>query len=298
MKTKITILTLTMPLWTVLLMGQDETTVPSQREFVEQTFTATTLINTQTTKVMPAKSWSFEMQHRFGKVGIDSSMVQEFLGLDLPATVRFAFGWSITDRLHIKVGRTNYQKTYDFEGKYLLLRQTTDFSIPVSVALFFNAAVRTERFPNVPANAYYADEATPFAYKSSHRLSYNTQAIISSKITDNFSMQLNPMIIYQNLVPRYYDNYTAVLATGLRYKFGLRTSFIAEYAYVFNNRGRDFFDPFSLGIEMGTAGHVFQVFVGNASKIIEQHAYTNSGLNMADGQFLLGFNLQRYFWRK
>lgn len=277
---------------------EPEKTVKPEKEFVEQTFTGTQLINTQTTKVMPVKSWSFEMQHRFGKVGIDSSMVQEFLGLDLPATVRFAVGWAATERMHFKIGRTNHLKTYDFEGKYLLLQQTTDFRMPVSIAFYFNAAVRSEKFPNIPAIAYYEDKTTPFTYKPSHRLSYNSQIIISSKITDNFSLQVNPILIYQNLAPAYYDNYTGVLASGMRYKFSTSGSIIAEYAYVFNNRGRDFFDPFSIGVEFGTAGHVFQVFAGNASKILEQHAYTQSGLNMADGSFLLGFNLQRYFWRK
>jgi hypothetical protein len=280
------------------IMAQNTLPETKTREYTEQTFTGTRLVNTQTSMVMPAKSWSFEMEHRFGKVGIDSSMIQDFMGLDLPATIRLAFGYSITDRWHIKVGRTNYQKTYDIETKYLLLRQTADFSIPVSVALFFNTAIRTEKFPNVSSNAYYSDKTTPFEYKPSHRMSYNTQAIISSKITEQFSLQVNPILIYQNLAPAYYDNYTMVLGSGLRYKFGTYASFIAEYSYVFNNRGRDFFDPFSVGFEFGTAGHVFQLFAGNQSKILEQHSYSNSGLNMANGQFIIGFNLQRYFRRK
>src|SRR3989344_4693534 len=110
-----------------------------EKEFSENAFTGTQLINSQTTTIMPSNSWAFEIQHRFGKIGIDSSLTQQFLGLDLPAVMRIAFAWNITDRFYFKVGRTNVFKTYDIEGKYLLAKQTADFKMPVSISIFFNS---------------------------------------------------------------------------------------------------------------------------------------------------------------
>jgi hypothetical protein len=238
------------------------------------------------------------VQHRFGAVGLDSSMIQQFLGLDLPAVIRFGFGWSFTDRFYVKLGRTNYLKTYDLEAKYLIAKQTSDFKMPFSLAFYVNAAVRTEKFPKVQSKAYFEDDTTAFQYKPSHRLSYNTQFILSSRITDKFSFQLNPVFIYKNLADPYTDNFTLVLGAGCRYKLGLSSAIVLEYAYVFNNRGSKFHDPISLGVEFGTAGHTFQVFVGSSPKILESHIYTASSVNIGNGEFMLGFNMQRSAWRK
>lgn len=282
------------------LFSQDTSSADKKhtREYAENAFTGTQLINSQTTKIQYPKSWYFEIQHRFGKIGLDSSLPQQFLGLDLPSVMRLAVGAGINERFYFEIGRTNHLKTVDIEAKYLLLRQTTDFRIPVSVALYFNSAIRTERFPNVPKNAYFEDTITPFYYKPAHRFAYTSQIIISSKLSDKISLQLTPVLVYQNLVNPGYDNYTLTLSAGGRYKFGINSSLIFEYAHVFNNRFNSFQDPFSLGVEFGTAGHVFQVFMSTSTRILESHIYTSSAANIGAGEFLIGFNIQRNFWRK
>lgn len=294
---KLFLLLLVNALWVLPATAQEERIEP-QKEFVQNVFIGTQLINAQTTNVLPAKAWAFEIQHRFGKIGIDSTFTQQFLGLDLPSVIRLGFGYSLSDRMYFKIGRTNHLKTIDFETKYLMIKQTEDFKVPVSVALYFDAALRTERFPNVQDSSFFEDDVTPFEYKPSHRLAYNTQVIISSKLTERLSLQLSPIFIYNNLTQPYTDNFTLVLGSGGRYKTGMSSGIIFEYAYVFNNRGTDFHDPFSFGYEFGTVGHTFQIFVSSASKILETHIYNTSAINMADGEFLIGFNLQRNFWRK
>lgn len=278
--------------------SQEANHAKPDKEFAPDAFSSTQLINSQTASSMRAKSWMFEVQHRFGKIGLDSSILQQFFGMDLPAVMRFGLGWSFSDRFYIKVGRTNHLKTIDLETKYLLIKQTEDFKIPFSLAAYFNAAVRTEKFPTVQKNSYFEDDSTAFYYKPSHRLSYTTQLILSSRITDKFSFQLNPVFVYKNLAPAYNDNFTLSLAAGARYKFGLSSAIIAEYAYVFNNRGTKFYDPISLGVEFATVGHVFQVFVSTSSKILESHIYTESSSNIGNAEFSLGFNMQRSAWRK
>ena len=269
-----------------------------EKEYAEDVYSGTQLINNQTTQLIQPKSWSFELQHRFGKVGLDSSIMQQMLGIDLPAVIRFAFGWSLSDKMYFEIGRTNHLKTIDIEAKYLITKQTKDKSMPVSIAAYFNSSIQTDKFPALPSKAYFEDDTTPFKYKPSHRLAYNTQFVISSKINEKLSVQLNPIFIYRNLAPAYTDNFTLVLASGLRYKLGLSTALIAEYAHIFNNRGDEFFNPMSLGIEFGTAGHTFQLFLSNSSKILESHIYTASSINMGEGNFLIGFNMQRTFWKK
>jgi hypothetical protein len=281
------------------LFGQRPDTGPiPAKEYAENIFTGTLLINSQTTTVLQRKSWSFGLQHRFGTIGFDSTLVRQFLGLDLPSVVRFSFGRAFSDRFYVEIGRTNYLKTIDLEAKYLLAKQTTDFSMPVSIAFYFNTAVRTEDFPNLPDNVYFEDGVTPFVYKTAHRFTYNTQLIVSSKLSEKISFQVNPIFIYQNLAPPFHDNFTLVLSGGGRFKTGIRTAIIAEYAHVFNNRNNNFNDPFSVGVEFGTVGHTFQVFLSTAPRILESQIYTQSAVDITEGQFLLGFNLKRIFWRK
>lgn len=270
----------------------------AQKSFVTNTFSGTRLINSQTTKILPKKSWTFEIQHRFGKTGIDSSFIEQFMGLDLPSSIRFAFGWSISERFYLEVGRTNNLKTYDLEGKWLLAKQTEDFRMPFSIAAYFDAAIRTEKWPKVPDNSFFEDDSTSFRYKPSHRLAYNTQILLSSKINDKLSFQLNPTFLYRNLASPYTDNFTLVLTGGGRYKINHRTGIVFEYSHIFNNRTDDFLDPVSIGFEFGTAGHSFQIFAGTSSSILESRLYNKSAVHYPEGEFIIGFNLQRSFWRK
>jgi hypothetical protein len=294
--TKLAIMALgTMLWWHPQAQSQDSS---NTRQFAEPGFSGTQLVNTQTTRVFAARTWQFEIQHRFGFVTLDQGLVQDFLGLDLPAVMRMAVGWSIHDRAYVKIGRTNQLKTYDIEYKWLLAKQTSNYTMPVSIALYQNASVQTEPFPNVPSGALFEDDTTAFVYKPAHRLAYNTQVIISSKIGEKISLTASPILVYRNLVPAYHDNFYMVLSTSARLGLGFNSAVVAEYAHVFNNRSDGFKNPFSLGFEFGTANHVFQVFVSNSNKILETQLYTGPAGDLLLGEFLIGFNLQKNFWRK
>lgn len=279
--------------------SQDTTgTNEPNTEYAENIFTGTQLINSQTTNTLLAKSRTFEIQHRFGKVGLDSGTVQQFLGLDLPSVIRLSLGWSASDRLYFKIGRTNYLKTVDLEGKYLLIRQPNDKRVPVSVAFYFNASARTEKFPNVAKGAVFENSGKPFKYKFTHRLIYNSELIVSSKLSERITFLLTSAFIYRNLVSSGQDNYTMAISAGGRYKFGLSSSMIFEYAHMINNRTKNFQNPFSIGVEFGTVGHIFQIIISSSNKILESHVYTSSAGNVGKGEFFIGFNIQRIFWKK
>lgn len=284
----------------ILMFFINNITVSAQNdtiEFKEQSNRGTQLINFQTTKFLYPKAWTFELQHRFGQVGFDSTLSQEFLGLDLPSVIRFSFGYSVNDKLYIKIGRTNYLKTYDLEAKYSIMRQTVEKKNPISIALFVNAALRSEKFPNVPKNAVFEDSAK-FKYRPSHRLSYSTSLIISRQFNEQLYFQVVPTFVYQNLANPYTDNFTMGTSAGFSYKISNTSAIVSEYGVTFNNKTENYYYPFSVGFEFGTVNHAFQVFVSNTNKILENHVYTTENMNMLDGNFLFGFNMSRNFWRK
>jgi hypothetical protein len=292
---------LTAILMVFILTSAVAQTEVTEKVYVKNAFINTQLITAQTTEMLPKKSWEFKIQHRFAKTGFDSTLIQEFIGMDQTANIRLSFGYSLGDRLYIAVGRTKYLKNYDFEAKYLLIKQAKEQKIPVSVALYGNTAVRTEKFPAVPPNAFFSDWTTPFEYKLAHRFSYNTQLIISSKITDALSLQLTPIFVYHNLVSPGQVNHTLAVSFSGRYKMGLNSAVIFEYGHVINHReqrAKDFVNPGSIGVEFGSAGHCFQIFVSSTQSILDQNVFTNSSIPYADAEFLLGFNIKRNFWRK
>ena len=281
---------------TQLMQAQDDDFF-EEDEFVTNVFNYGQLVNIQTTETVPKNAFELRIQHRFGALDVTKfkeTVVDEFLGFDGSANIRFGFSFGISDKLQLGVGRTKISKVFDFEGKYRILRQK-DGGSPISASLYFNTAVSTQSFPEVGPNEFFEDLETPFEYKFSHRLSYNAQLLMSKKISDNISLELNPTIIYKNLVDPGNKNLVFATSFGGRIKTGLTSSILFEFTKKFNNRN-NYTDPISLGFEIGTAGHSFQMFITTSNQIIEQAMYFSEPLDYTDGELLLGFNLKRTFW--
>lgn len=257
------------------------------------------LINAQTT-VIPS-GLDFTIQHRFGRIGLDHSIYQDFLGFDLPANIRFSLSKNFGSRTYLGIGRTKIGKTIDIEGKHLLMRQSSNNSkTPISIALFHAIGINTEAFKLIDGTLFFGDSITPFKNRFIHRLDYNTQLIISRKFNDNVSLQLSPTLIYHNLLSGTTErHHTIALPLSGRYQYSFGGAILFEYALKLNNRKEDALnDPFSLGVELGTAGHVFQVFITNSQYIREANIYTEEPSDFWNDPhaFNLGFNIRRVWW--
>ncbi|MBT8267409.1 MAG: hypothetical protein KJO41_02555 [Bacteroidia bacterium] len=256
------------------------------------------LVNVQTTETVRKGAFELRILHRFGELDLTdfkSSVVDEFLGFDGSANIRFGFHFGISDNFQIGIGRTKISKVFDFEGKYKLIKQKEFGGTPFSATLYFNTAVSTRSFPEVGPNEFFDDLETPFEYKFSHRFTYNMQFLVSRKFSDKFSLELNPGILVKNLVPPGESNVLFVTSLGGRFKTGLTSSIIFEFTKKFNGQTNNYTDPISLGFEIGTAGHAFQMFITSSNQIIEQGIYYSQPSDYTDGKLLLGFNLKRTF---
>ncbi|WMJ73514.1 DUF5777 family beta-barrel protein [Cytophagaceae bacterium ABcell3] len=279
--------------YTTICYGQD-----SEKPAVIKNFRSNELINTQTTESIQSNAVEFNIKHRFGVVSPGREILTEFLGMDLPSNIRLGLAIPISDRLYIGVGRTRFNKIYDFEGKYIVTQQTEDESSPVSIAAYFNAAIRTDNFPSVPDNAYFEDGHTPFEYHFVHRLAYNSQLIISRKFGNKLSLQVAPTLVYRNLVSPERDNYVMAVPIGGSIKTGLTSSIIFEYSYIINENLSNHRYPLSIGYEIATAGHTFQIFLTSSQHILQQQLLTTEQADYLNGNFVLGFNLKRVFWKR
>ena len=198
------------------------------------------------------------------------------------------------------MGRTKIGKTIDVEAKYVLLKQTADNSSPLSIAIFNNTGINTEQFKNYGSNAFFSDSITPFQNKFSHRVNYVTELILSRKFSDKLSLQLSPTIVYKNLILGLVENhFTFVLPFSGRFQYSFGSAILFEYAHKLNNRSDLALDnPFSIGFEFGTAGHVFQVFMSNSYYLREANIYTLEPYDFyqSPNEFVLGFNIRRVWW--
>lgn len=286
----------------VLLLGTVSVSSYAQEapELVTNTFAWSQVINAQTVEIVPRKhSFGFMIQHRFGAITPDKQSYKQFLGLDLPANIRFGFQYAVSNRMHFEIGRSKNGKVIDLAAKARILRQTTDNKMPVSLTGFFDAAVMTDDFPIVGPDNYFADGKTPFVYAFKHRMSYNTQVIVARRFNDVLSLQFAGVAVYRNLVPQGASNLTIAVPISGRIKVSTKGAILFEYTPIVEGRSPNSqLNPASIAYELATLGHVFQVIIGTSGEIVEQRLYPSAPIPYDKGQLLLGFNIARTLFVK
>ena len=269
-------------------MLESETKDSNSTEYATGTFKGNRVINGQSVETVGKKVLSFVISHRFGRF---SDGFSGFYGLD-QATIRLGFEYGITDRLEIGIGRNSLNKVYDGYLKYRLLRQSKGARVmPVSVVLFSSVAVIGIKQPE-------------YTQDFNNRLNYTYQILIARKFSKNLSLQLSPTIIHRNIV-EYKEIKNDVFAVGIsgRYKLTKRLSLNAEYFYMlpdqtFYKVGTDnvnYNNSLSIGLDIETGGHVFQLHCTNSMGMIDKAFIAETSGEWTKGDIMFGFNVTRPF---
>lgn len=255
-----------------------------EKEYVTATFKATRVINGQSNEGLGAGVLDFIILHRFGTL---NQGVEDFFGLD-NANTRIGLDYGITNWLMVGVGRSSYQKEYDGFIKAKILRQTTDNSMPVSVSYAGTMMVRTEKVNTT-------DTVTPYYF--SHRLCYANQVIIARKFNEWLSVQLTPSHVHYNLVKNTADdNDVLALGIGGRIKLTRRIALTGEWFYVLpGTKQPDTYNSLSVGFDIETGGHVFQLHFTNSTGMSERTFIGQTTNDWGAGGIHFGFNLSRVF---
>lgn len=244
------------------------------------TFQATRIINGHSVETVGKNNMDFVISHRFDRL---NRGFEEFFGLDA-ATIRLGLEYGINDRLMLGIGRSSFQKAFDYFGKYRLIRQSTgSVDIPFSVTLFGSYAIRTQK--TIPQLSGY------------DRSSYTAQVLIARKFSDAFSMQWSPTLIHRNRTDIFSDNKT-VIASGIggRMKLSKRASINGEYNYVLPNQIADNYkNNLSFSFDLETGGHIFQLLFTNSFGMNERQFITETDGSWGAGDIHFGFNISRTF---
>ena len=288
MKIKITILTMllfmaAMPGFTQDLMDMLNEDESSKTDFTYATFKATKLINGQTIELPPSGALNFVISHHFGAI---NSGAYEFFGLD-QANIRFGLDYSFTDWLSVGVGRSSVNKTYDGSLKVKLLRQSTGArKMPVTVTLWANTAITSLKWQEPERTNYFTS-----------RMEYAYQLLIARKFGSRLSLQLMPTMIHRNLVETIEDeNDVFAIGAGGRIKVSNRVAVTGEYYYLLPGKtADDFTNVFSIGVDLETGGHVFQLYLTNTQGLIEEQFIPKNTGKWSEGDIYISFNINRTF---
>jgi hypothetical protein len=264
------------------LFAQEETQTQEKSKPVRFTFGTTILIDNHTVATPYKGGLELEIHHRFSLI----ENYHNLFGIYGSANTRIGLNYGITDRLMIGAGTTKDYKLQDIQWKYLILQQTEDNSMPVSLSYY----------GNIVADLRKEEEFGPAAsFREIHRLSYFTQLIVARKINEMFSVQVAPSLAYFNSVPLNsdttagYKNLNLGLSAGARANLFGSHSLLLEYDQLLTKQDPDEQTKpnLSLGWEINTATHTFQIFVANYNQIINQQ---NLVFNR-NGKYLVGFNI-------
>ncbi len=261
------------------LLGEEEPTV----DYATATFKTTRVINMHSVENAAAGVLDFRINHRFGPFNMG---VNNLFGLDL-AYIRLGFEYGITDRLMVGFGRSNVNKELDFFGKYKILRQSTGKkNMPISLSWFSSTVIRTDPYPTTDRKNYL-----------SSRFFYCHQLLIARKFNESLSLQLAPTLVHRNMVlDSTIKNDVLALGAGGRMKITRRTSINAEYVYVLPNQLEyKYKNSFSVGIDIETGGHVFQMHITNSYPMNEKGFITETTGTWGAGDIRFGWNISRVF---
>lgn len=255
---------------------------PSKPEPVKATFKTTRVLNGHSIEQVASRHLDFRINHRFGLL---NSGYDQFYGLDY-ARIRLSLEYGINDWAMIGIGRNNLgRKAWDYFAKFRVLRQTKDNSIPLSVSLLGTAAVDITKIAN--------------STSLTDRTTYTSQILLARKFTEGISIQLTPTYIHRNQVETPdLNNDVFALGIGGRFKISRRTSFNVEYFYVMDPKkvtNDKLQNSLSVGFDIETGGHVFQLHFTNSLGLIEKDFIAGTTNRWDKGQIGYGFNISRTF---
>lgn len=257
----------------------------SNTEYAYATFKSTRIITGHSIERMQEGQLDFRISHRFGEINRGA---YEFWGLD-QANIHLSLEYGITDWVMAGIGRGTYEKTVDGFLKFSLLRQSKgEHTMPVSVSWLSTSAVNTLKWDG-PGELPFWD-----------RVSFVHQLLIARKFSERLSLEVNPTLVHRNLVDTELDpNDLWALGTGGRFKLSKRISVNIEYYIVVpplhDYRSSKTYNPLSVGIDIETGGHVFQLHLTNSLAMIEKGFIGETTGKWLDGGIHFGFNISRVF---
>ncbi|HPG11956.1 MAG TPA: DUF5777 family beta-barrel protein [Chitinophagaceae bacterium] len=291
MKTRLSVLLLVFAGFNLQLFAQDEDLLQllggdktePQKEYVDYAFKSSRVIMSHSMEVIRPGVMDLRILHRFGNI---NKGAYELFGLD-NASMRLGFDFGLSKNLMVGIGRSTNKKELDGFFKYRLIHQAKGKgAMPFSFLLVGGSSMTLLKFSDTSRKNYF-----------SSRIGYYGQAIIGRKFSEGFSLQFMPTVLHRNLVASPDDpNDMLAIGVGTRVKLSRRISLNVDYYYRINpNPADQTQNPLSIGFDIETGGHVFQLHFTNAVGMNEKVFLAETQNRWDKGDIQFGFNISRSF---
>jgi hypothetical protein len=265
------------------LLSQLDTVKSDEKQIEIAAFKGLQIANMQSTKLAAKGEWYMLVSHRFGDL---SQGFDNFFGLD-NALTKFGGIYGVTNWLSLGATRQTYNKIYELAAKYKIANQEIN-GFPVTIVGYntmdINSALEKDLYPNL---------------QFSDRLAFTTQLLISRKVSEKFSAEIGFINVYKNLYDDSIEQQNVFsTAAGIRYKVAKRMSVNLEYALRIITENKDttpYHNPLTVGLDIETGGHVFQLVVSNSQPMNDVAVFSNAAGDWNKGHVYFGFNMYRSF---
>ena len=262
-------------------------------------FKAHKIINGQSTKQSREKELFLYVAHRFGSI---NGGIKTLFGLDI-ANTKIEMFYGLSDNFQVGFSRESLKKTYTINFKNKITSQESNFPLNISIYNSFNYNSSDFLAPGVDLSF-------------SQRSLFLSQLLISNRVSEKLSFQLTPSfvkrnyneerilfengeVVFENGVPVFttFDReYNYALGLGASYKINKRTALNLEYFANLNRvENSPNSDAISVGIDIETGGHVFQLIFSNTQSIDDVSVILDAEGDWTKRHVFFGFNILRIF---
>lgn len=262
-------------------------------------FKAHKIINGQSTKQSREKELFLYVAHRFGSI---NGGIKTLFGLDI-ANTKIEMFYGLSDNFQVGFSRESLKKTYTINFKNKITSQESNFPLNISIYNSFNYNSSDFLAPGVDLSF-------------SQRSLFLSQLLISNRVSEKLSFQLTPSfvkrnyneerilfengeVVFENGVPVFttFDReYNYALGLGASYKINKRTAMNLEYFANLNRvENSPNSDAISVGIDIETGGHVFQLIFSNTQSIDDVSVILDAEGDWTKRHIFFGFNILRIF---
>ncbi len=277
---------LALALLSATTIAQDEQPEKKVDKPISEPFFGGYLLDEQTTMIQDEGTFGIAIQHKFGTIENGNSDVW---GLYSSANIRLAADYVVYKNLQVGYGLTKTDLTHDFNVKYTIFEQTRKNTMPVAVGVYGNIGLSGN-----------PDDAFGSEYEFTNRLTYFGQVMVGRKFGDRITVQAAASFSHFNQADTAkYDFDRIGLHLSGRVKLTGTGSLMFNYVQPLkalqlqNHDGVELNPNVSLGWEIATITHSFQIYMGYSKEILPQYYMMRENKEFTFDQFNIGFVITR-----